>query len=46
MDLGDHFLQSDGDLPASIMPDALHLNEEGYRIWAEAMEPKLKELGI
>lgn len=46
MDLSDHFLQSDGDLPASIMPDALHLNEEGYRIWAEAMEPKLKELGI
>jgi len=46
MDLGDHFLQSDGDLPTSIMPDALHLNEEGYRIWAEAMEPKLKELGI
>jgi N-acetylglucosamine-6-sulfatase len=46
MDLGDHFLQSDGDLPASIMPDALHLNEDGYRIWAEAMEPKLKELGI
>ncbi|MGB0422041.1 MAG: sulfatase/phosphatase domain-containing protein, partial [Limisphaerales bacterium] len=46
MDLSDHFLQSDGDLPASIMPDALHLNEDGYRIWAEAMEPKLKELGI
>jgi beta-glucosidase len=26
------------------MPDALHPNEAGYRIWAAAMEPKLKEL--
>jgi len=44
--LGDHFLNPDGECPEDIMPDALHLNEQGYRIWAEAMEPKLKELGL
>ena len=26
------------------MPDFLHPNEKGYEIWAEAMEPTLKEL--
>lgn len=46
MDIGHLFLDEDGHLPASIMPDRLHLNEAGYAIWAEAIEPKLKELGI
>ena len=46
MDIGDVFLDEDGTLPESIMPDALHLSPEGYRRWAEAIEPKLKELGI
>ena len=45
-DIGDVFLEPDGSLPESIMPDALHLNETGYQRWAEAIEPKLKELGI
>ena len=26
------------------MPDALHLSEKGYAIWAEAMEPLLSEM--
>ena len=26
------------------MPDALHPNEAGYKIWAAAMEPKIKQL--
>jgi len=46
LDIGEVFLNEDGQLPASIMPDALHLNADGYRLWAEAMEPKLKELGL
>lgn len=25
-------------------PDFVHLTPEGYRLWAEAMEPKLAEL--
>ena len=27
------------------MPDALHPNSNGYKIWANAMETKLSELG-
>jgi beta-glucosidase len=26
------------------MPDLLHLNEQSYRIWAEAIEPMVKRL--
>jgi lysophospholipase L1-like esterase len=44
LDIGKEFLDSDGKLPASIMPDALHPNEDGYRIWAKAMEPTLSKL--
>lgn len=44
LDIGEKFLQSDGTLPKSIMPDSLHLNHAGYKIWADAVEPKLKEL--
>ena len=44
LDIGAAFLQPDGILPASIMPDFLHPNEAGYRMWATAMAPKLAEL--
>jgi beta-glucosidase len=44
MDIGDTFLQPDGTLSRDIMPDLLHLNEQGYAMWAEAIEPKVKEL--
>ena len=44
LDLSGAFLDKDGMLSADIMPDYLHPNEEGYRIWAEAMEPKVAEL--
>ena len=44
LDIADVFLEEDGTLPEAVMPDALHPNEEGYRRWAAAMEPKLKEL--
>lgn len=46
LDIGDVFLAADGTLPEEIMPDALHLSEQGYQRWAEALEPKLKELGL
>ncbi|MCA9215328.1 MAG: GDSL family lipase, partial [Planctomycetales bacterium] len=46
LDIGDVFLEDDGHLPESVMKDALHLGADGYRRWAEAIEPKLKELGI
>lgn len=44
LDIGARFLQPDGTLPASIMPDFLHPNEHGYVIWADAIAPKLAEL--
>lgn len=44
LDIGSQFIEKDGSISKSIMPDALHPNEAGYKIWANAMEPKLKEL--
>jgi N-acetylglucosamine-6-sulfatase len=44
MDIGDKFLAPDGTLPVDVMPDGLHPNEKGYRIWAEAIQGKVKEL--
>ena len=43
-DFGSQFLAKDGSISKNIMPDALHPNEAGYTIWANAMEPKLKQL--
>ena len=31
-------------LNRDLMPDALHPNEAGYRAWARAMEPTLRQL--
>ncbi len=44
LNVGDQFLEKDGALPKSIMPDLLHPNAQGYEIWAEAMEPTIKKL--
>lgn len=44
LDFGPKFLEEDGTLSKEIMPDLLHLNEKSYRIWAESIEPKVKEL--
>ena len=44
LNLNSHFMQEDGSLKPGIMPDKLHLNKAGYRIWAESMEPQLKAL--
>ncbi|MGB0953438.1 MAG: GDSL-type esterase/lipase family protein [Planctomycetota bacterium] len=44
LDLGPALLEEDGTLLQSIMPDLLHLSPAGYRIWADAMTPKLTEL--
>lgn len=44
LDINDKFLTKDGFLSKKIMPDYLHPNEVGYKIWAEAIEPKVVEL--
>lgn len=44
LDLGHLFQDRDGRLKRDLMPDLLHPNEQGYQVWAEAMEPQLKSL--
>ena len=44
LDIGKKFLTSEGVLEKEIMPDRLHLTEEGYEIWAKAIEPTVKKL--
>jgi beta-glucosidase len=43
-DIGKTFLAADGTLPADVMPDALHLSEKGYGLWADAIEEPLRAL--
>ena len=44
LDIGEKFLTPDGTLTPEIMPDALHPNLKGYRIWAEATAARVKQL--
>lgn len=46
LDIGEVFLEPDGTIGKEIMPDLLHLSEEGYQRWAKALEPKLEQLGL
>jgi lysophospholipase L1-like esterase len=43
LDLGDKFLR-DGKVPPEFMFDGVHLTEKGYEIWAESIDPLLKEM--
>jgi lysophospholipase L1-like esterase len=43
-DVGAKFLDKDGGLPKSVMPDYLHLSPKGYEIWADAIKDDLKKL--
>jgi lysophospholipase L1-like esterase len=44
LDISDKFLSSDGTLSTEIMPDLLHLSPKGYQVWADAIEPTVREL--
>jgi hypothetical protein len=44
MDIGHHFLDDQGHIPSTIMPDGLHLSELGYEIWAQSIEERLARL--
>lgn len=43
LDIGPQFLADDGTLSKQMMPDLLHLNNKGYKIWAKAMEPMVAQ---
>lgn len=44
LDIGRTFIRADGTLRDTLMPDLLHLNPDGYVLWAQAIEPTLKKL--
>lgn len=44
LDINKKFLNDKGVLTRQIMPDLLHLSEEGYRIWAESITPTLEKM--
>ncbi len=44
LDIGDKFLDEQGNLPKKLMPDGLHPNAAGYKLWAEAVVPEIKKL--
>lgn len=44
LDVNHLFLRPDGTIPAFLMSDFEHPNEEGHRVWATAIEPKVAEL--
>jgi lysophospholipase L1-like esterase len=44
LDIGKKFLNNDQTLSKDIMPDLLHLSEQGYQIWADSIESSLKSL--
>jgi len=44
LNLNSAFLGPDGSLSKAVMPDLLHPNEQGYAIWARAMQPQLEQL--
>lgn len=46
VDFGQKFVDDDGRIPREIMPDYLHLSEQGYQIWAESIQrPLARALG-
>lgn len=44
LDIGPKLTNSDGSIAKEVMPDFLHLSEKGYQIWADAMNPLLRQL--
>lgn len=44
LDFGAAFLAADGTLRRDLLPDALHLSEAGYEVWADSMGATLARL--
>lgn len=43
-DIGKSFLEPDGSIKKEIMPDLLHLSPEGYRRFADIIEPTITQM--
>ena len=46
LDINAKFMDDEGILNKELLPDLLHLSPAAYEIWAEALAPKLRELGV
>lgn len=44
LDIGQAFMRVDGTLREDLMPDLLHFNAAGYKVWADSMEPTIERL--
>lgn len=44
LDISSHLLEPDGSISKAVMPDALHLSEEGYERWASAILPDIDRI--
>ena len=44
LDLTPKFLEADGTMSEKVMPDLLHPNANGYRIWADEMQATLEAM--
>jgi lysophospholipase L1-like esterase len=44
LDVGSSFLEPDGTISRSVMPDFLHPTAKGYQIYAEALEPWISKV--
>tara|TARA_R110002153_G_scaffold190217_3_gene342996 strand:- start:18423 stop:18653 length:231 start_codon:yes stop_codon:yes gene_type:complete len=44
LDINPIFLDENGNLSQSVRQDLLHPNKDQYKIWADAMEPKITAL--
>ncbi|NJN39088.1 MAG: GDSL family lipase [Acaryochloridaceae cyanobacterium CSU_3_4] len=44
LDIGSQFLEADGKISKSVMPDYLHLSRKGYQIWATSMHNSFTQI--
>ena len=42
LDIGDKFLDANGNIRRTLMSDAIHPTKDGYKIWSDALLPLLK----
>ena len=46
LDINAKFMDAEGTLNKELLPDLLHLSPAAYDIWAGALAPKLREIGV
>ena len=44
LDISDAFLDDNGVLPTDVMPDQLHPSPRGYQLWADAIDPVIRQM--